>query len=243
MLLPISRIPVLVGLFAFAANAHVGSPDIYLQAQAGPYKLFITVRPPTVIPGVAELEIRSETPGVRELRAVPLPMSGPGAQFAPVPDTLTVSAQDPQFFTGTLWMMASGSWEVKVSATGELGGGTVAVPVPSVATSTKPMQTGLGALLSVLMTFLVFGLVAIVGASMREAKLAPGLAPDEAQRSSGRVGMLIAFAVVMAVIWYGRKWWNAEATSYNHNVYKPLQMSAATHGDLLTLTLTEPVWL
>ncbi|MCU1294108.1 MAG: hypothetical protein JWP08_2958, partial [Bryobacterales bacterium] len=59
----------------------------------------------------------------------------------------------------------------------------------------------------------------------------------------GRVGMLIAFAVVMAVIWYGRKWWNTEAASYSHNVYKPLQMSAVTHGDLLTLTLREPGWL
>jgi hypothetical protein len=243
MLGHIFRIAALVALFVFGASAHVGSPDIYLEAQAGPYKLFITVRPPTVIPGVAELEIRSETPGVRQIRAVPLPMSGPGAQFAPVPDTLTISPQDPQFFTGTLWMMASGSWQVKVTATGQRGSGMVAVPVPSVATSTKTMQAGLGALLSVLMSFLVLGIVAIVGASLREVKLAPGVAPDETDRRRGRIGMLITFAVVVAVIWYGRHWWNTEAASYSQNVYKPLRMSAVTSGNMLMLTLSEPGWL
>ena len=239
MLRRISCFALCIGLASFAATAHVGSPDIYLEGQAGPYKLFITVRPPTVIPGVAEIEIRSETPGIREIRAVPLPMSGPGARFSPVPDQLKVSAQDPQFFTGTLWMMAWGSWEVKVSASGPAGSGTLAVPVPSVAMSTKQMQAGLGALLTVLMTFLVFGLVAIVGASVREAKIGPGIVPDQAHRKKGRVAMAVALAVVLGAIWYGWNWWDSEATSYGQNVYKPLGIKAVRSGNLLTLTLSE----
>lgn len=226
-----------------ATQAHVGSPDIYLEAQAGPYKLFVAVRPPTAIPGAAQLEIRSETPGVKELRAVPLPMSGPGAQFAPIPDILNVSAQDPQFFTGTLWMMASGSWQVRISASGDGGSGTVAVPVPSVATSTKKMQAGLGALLSVLMTFLVFGFVAIVGASVREAKLPAGIVPNDALRRRGWVGMAVAFAIVAAILWYGKAWWNSEADNYNQNIYKPLNMSASVKGNTVTLRLSEPGWM
>src|SRR5579875_3458354 len=123
-------------------------------------------------------------------------MSGPGARFAPVPDTLKVSTEDPQFFTGTLWMMASGSWQVKLSASGDKGEGAVAVPVPSIATSTKKMQAGLGALLSVLMAFLVLGMVAIVGASVREAKLPASAVPDEKLRRRGQVAMAVALVAI-----------------------------------------------
>ncbi|PYP35456.1 MAG: hypothetical protein DMD48_14260, partial [Gemmatimonadetes bacterium] len=31
--------------------AHVGSPDVFLDGLAGPYRLFVTVRPPYAIPG------------------------------------------------------------------------------------------------------------------------------------------------------------------------------------------------
>ena len=39
--------------------AHVGSKDVFEQVDAGPYKLFVTVRPPNVIPGVAAIEVRA----------------------------------------------------------------------------------------------------------------------------------------------------------------------------------------
>ena len=41
------------------AFAHVGSKDVFQQVTAGPYKLFVTVRMPNVIPGVANVEVRS----------------------------------------------------------------------------------------------------------------------------------------------------------------------------------------
>jgi hypothetical protein len=38
---------------AIPAVAHVGSPDVYYEGDAGPYHLFVTVRMPQVVPGVA----------------------------------------------------------------------------------------------------------------------------------------------------------------------------------------------
>ena len=35
------------------AYAHIGSKDVYEEVSAGPYKLFVTIRTPNVIPGVA----------------------------------------------------------------------------------------------------------------------------------------------------------------------------------------------
>ncbi len=65
---------------AALAVAHVGSPDVYLDSQAGPYKLFVTIRPPNVIPGVAEIEVRSETPGISHMRSRPVADVGPGSE-------------------------------------------------------------------------------------------------------------------------------------------------------------------
>ena len=166
----------------------------------------MTVRPPIVIPGVAEIEIRSESPGIRKMRAVPLPMAGTGARFAPVPDTLAVSPQDSQLFTGSLWMMASGSWQVRISVDGTEGTGELAIPVPSAARATKKMQAGLAILLSVLGLFLVAGVVAMAGATEREAKLDPGLKPGKNKFRAARLAMLIAFLLIAGVLWFGNAW-------------------------------------
>ncbi len=244
MAVRIARGVVLSAALALLAQAHVGSPDIYLDGKAGAYELFVTVRPPTVIPGVAELEIRCETPGVREIRAVPMPMAGVGARFAPVPEKLKVSSRDAQFFTGSLWMMTPGSWQVRLTVEGSKGQGALAVPVPSAALATKKMQRGLGIVLVGLGIFLVGGLVAIVGASVREAKLQPGDEPGFESRRRGRIAMSIAFAVLIGVVWFGDRWWSSEANSYEQDVYKPLRMNAALNrSGVLTLKLTDPGWL
>lgn len=106
---------VLIAVVAVAAlplrpAAHIGSPDVFLDAHAGPYRLFITIRPPHAIPGVAEVEVLATSDDVHEIRIVPLPLTGPGAKFAPVPDLAQRSAADSRLFTGTLWMMTAGAW-------------------------------------------------------------------------------------------------------------------------------------
>src|SRR5215831_14176086 len=88
-------------------SGHVGSPDVFCEGAAGPYYLFVTVRTPQVIPGIAEIEIRSESPEIKTIRVVPLRLTGQGAKFPPTPDLAQPSKEDPQFFT-----TASGSWSL-----------------------------------------------------------------------------------------------------------------------------------
>jgi hypothetical protein len=235
---------LVAGVIAVAAQAHVGSPDVYLDGKAGPYQLFVTVRPPQVIPGVAALEIRSESPGVQQIRAVPVPIAGPGAKFAPVADSLRRSKEDPQFFTGSLWIMAPGSWQVRISASGAKGEGTISIPVPSAALRTKRMQAGIGTILSLLGLFLVGGMVAIAGASVREAKLAAGEQPSMAAKKKARLAMCIAGLVLLGVLWGGNAWWNSEAQNYGQTVYRPTQMHAGLDGSgTLNLQLVDSGWL
>ena len=142
-------------LLASIAWAHVGSPDVYFEGSAGPYPLFITIRPPVVIPGVAQIEIRSSTAGVQKMLITPVPLAGEGSEHAPTPDVMVVSKQDPQFFTGSVWIMRTGSWQVRIEADGTRGTGELSVPVPAVASRTKGMDLTLGALLFALMLILI----------------------------------------------------------------------------------------
>lgn len=230
-------------LFGMAASAHVGSPDVYLDADAGAYKLFITIQPPNVIPGVAELQVRSETSGIRRLTAVPLPMTGPGSQHAPVPDVLKQSPADPRFFTGALWLMAPGSWQVRLNIQGAKGAGVVSVPIPAVALQTKTMDRGLGSILLLLMLLLVIGVIAMVSASVREADLPAGQAPDARRKGSALRAGVITATLVAGILGFGAQWWNSKARSYGSTVFKPLDMSATVQGTSLDLRLRDPGWM
>jgi hypothetical protein len=120
--------------------AHIGSPDVFLDAQAGPYRALVTVRPPYAIPGVADVEVLVTTPGVSQVRVVPLPLTGPGASLPPVPDVAVRSAADPRLFVGHLWMMTAGAWQVRVTIAGDQGEHTLAVPVPTLPQATLGMS-------------------------------------------------------------------------------------------------------
>jgi hypothetical protein len=231
-------------LSATAAYAHVGSPDVYAEGQAGPYKLSVVVRPPLVIPGVAEIDVRSETAGIDSITITPVPLVGEASKHPPVPDAMKQPSKDTQFFTGQLWIMAPGSWQIRFSVNGSKGPGTLSIPLPATAMATRKMEPALGALLAVLGVLLVTGMVGIIGAATREAKLASGYEVPAANRRRGYVAMSVAFLLLFAVVLLGNRWWKADAATYSKNIYKPLEMRAALEqGNLLDLKLADPGWL
>src|SRR5271156_3852484 len=187
---------IAVLLLVAPAWAHVGNPDVYFQGAAGPYHLIITIRTPQMIPGTADVEILSATPGVSKITVVPLYIVGPGAKYPPVGDLLTQSQEDPQYFSGKIWLMESGSWQVRVQVEGAQGAGELAVPVPAAARRTLPMEKSLGILLFALMSLLVVAIISIVGAARREATLPPGEFPSLERSRRGR-WMMLGTAVVI----------------------------------------------
>lgn len=230
-------------LAALPLAAHVGSPDVFFDGQAGPYRAYVAVRTPQVIPGVAEIEVRIPGGDAEIVDITPMPLTGPGAQFAPTPDRAIRSPQDPGFFTGTLWMMSSGSWQVRVKATGPKGEGELRVPVPALARRSLEMDRTLGGILFGLMIFLCVGAVAIAGAATREGKLPPGQEPPPENRRRAWITMAITAAIVAGAVWLGDRWWKAEAAGYSRIIFKPLAAKATVTGDRLTLRLEHTGWL
>jgi hypothetical protein len=225
------------------AWAHIGSPDVFFEGAAGPYPLFVTIRPPTVIPGVAQIEIRSSMRELQSLSVTPVPLTGAASENAPTPDVMTPSKQDSQFFTGSLWIMQTGSWQVRIQAEGSRGAGQLSVPVPAVANRTRTMSIALGGVLFALMLTLGIGLVSIAGASLSEAQVEPGAKISPEYRLRGRIAMGATAFFVIAVLYLGNTWWRAEAAGYSRYLYKPLQMTATLQDTSLVLQLSDPGWL
>jgi hypothetical protein len=224
--------------------AHVGSPDVFMDGRAGSYRLFVTVRPPHAIPGVADVEVLTTSDDVEEIRIVPLPLTGPGAQFAPVPDVAKRSKADRRLFTGTLWMMTAGAWQVRISVTGARGRGDLSIPVPTLPKATLAMSESIRLLLAAMMFLLCAGFVAVVATIAREAALAPGELADARRRRHGRIAGSVAALVIALAMFAGNAWWRAEASSYSRYVYKPLEVTPTLAGDgRLRLDLKDPGWL
>jgi len=226
------------------AWAHVGNPDVYFQGTAGSYHLIVTIRTPQMIPGTADVEVLSATPGISKITVVPLYIVGPGAKYPPVGDLLAPSKEDPQYFSGKIWLMESGSWQVRVQVEGAQGAGELAVPVPAAARRTLPMQRSLGILLFALMSLLVVAIISIVGAARREAALAPGLSPSAEHSRRGRWMMLGTAGVVFGILYFGNWWWNSEASAKARQmIYKPppLDVSLEPPGKLL-LKMGDSAW-
>jgi hypothetical protein len=227
-----------VSLFlASPAHAHIGSKDVYEQVDAGPYKLLVTIRTPNVIPGVATIEVRSSGAAINSIRITPTPLTGEAAQHPPSSDAMKASAADPALFTGALWLMASGSWQVHFDLDGAAGKARASVPVAAMPLSILPMQRWMGITLGLLGVLLIIGIAGIVGAAVSQSRVDPGLTPSPGQRRRARVASMVTLAITTLMVYGGYKWWNAEATAYAADIYHPLSLSPSLSGNTLDLKI------
>ena len=222
------------------ANAHVGNKDVFETITAGPYKFFVTIRTPTVIPGVATIEVRSTGAPVTSLTITPLMLTGEASQHPPTPDALKPSTADPAYYTGSLWLMGSGSWQVRFGINGAAGTAAASVPVPAAPIALLHMQRPLGMLLGILGIVLIVGIAGIVTAAVSESRLAPGLQPDAPRRKRAALAGVLSLAVSVFAVYWGGRWWNVEAADYASDLYRASDLRANITGDTLDLRIGDP---
>jgi hypothetical protein len=239
--LRVSLIALLALVIAFPAWAHVGNKDVFQQINAGPYKLFVTVRTPLVIPGVATIEVRSSGAPITSLTITPLLLTGEASKHPPTPDAMQVSVADPAFYTGTLWLMGAGSWQVRLGITGAGGPATVSVPVVAAPLSVLRMQRPLALALGALGLLLIVGFVGIVRAAVGEARLAPGVAPDPKRRRRAFVASFAALLFALVAVVGGGWWWHVEAADYASEIFRAADLRPTLQGSTLVLSTGEIV--
>jgi hypothetical protein len=222
------------------AHAHVGSKDVFETVHAGPYTLYVTVRPPNVIPGVATVEVRSSGASVTSLKVAPLLLTGEASKHPPTADVMQPSTADPAFYTASVWMMAGGTWQVRFDIDGAAGPMQASVPVVAVPLSVLGMGKGMGTVLAFLGIFLVISLAGIIAASVSEARLQPGVEPTPSLRRRGRIAIVASLAFMAFVVVAAGHWWDAEAAEYAGNIYQPTPLVATLNGNQLDLKTGAP---
>ena len=231
-------------IVASSAFAHVGSSNVYFEGNAGPYHILLTANPPAMIPGVAQVEARVMSGPVEGISIAPVYVNGKDQGLPPSPDAMERSASDPQRFTGKVWLMKSGAWEIRAQVVGLNGVGKLTVPVPAYARRTLPMQRSLGALLFALMLFLAVGIISIAGAAAREGLLAPAATPTPKNQRLARIAMAVAAVLVATILALGNWWWNLQAADLKQTtIYSAPPLKIAFDGsDRLTLQMEEDFW-
>lgn len=221
-----------------AVEAHIGSPNVFFDGNAGAYAVRVVIRPPQVVPGLAEIAVR--VPGGPVQRVTVLPVFWrAGRQGAPPPDEARLVRGETNLYSAALWLMKIGAYSVDITVEGARGKGTLVVPVNSMATNTRPMSRGYSVILSALGLILFVGGLRIAGAIFGESYLEPGTFPTKKDRWWGRAAMVLVAGVLALLLFGGKKWWDFEDRNYRNNaLYKPLPASALVRAERDQLLLT-----
>jgi hypothetical protein len=213
-------------LTALPAGAHVGSPNVFYDGSAGPYPVRVIVRPPVVIPGLAEITVKLGAGKADEVTVQPIQWKA-GTKGAPPPDVAAPVPGAPGVWSAQLWLMIGSSYGVRVHVKGPAGVGEVLVPVTAVPSQVLEMKKGLGVVLAALGLFLFAGAVTLVASGVRESGLPPGEVADERQRTRARMAAVVAAILFALALWGGRSWWDSVKARARENLYQPFHVTSA----------------
>ncbi len=243
------RAALLVAGLYLATTGHVGSKNVFFAGDAGPYPVSVVVRPPDVVPGLAEISVRV-TDGAGEVERItvrPVRWDAAPEGGAPPPDPAVPVPGDPELYSAELWLMTVGAYRIEVTVEGARGAGTASVPVTSVMLGVRDMPPALGAVLVLLGGLLLAGAVTIAGAAVRESRLAPDEAVQTTQRRWGWFAMASAAALLLTGAYWGNAWWDAVDRDVRSGIFERLAVEGVVTGDggapVLEVRITDPSWL
>src|SRR5207253_1227610 len=226
---------------ALPLAAHVGTPNTIFEGNAGPYPLRVIVKTPGVVPGLAEITIRTLTKDVSRIAVKPVKWDA-GNAGSPPPDVATPVSGAADLYAANLWLMSRGSYSIYVDVEGAHGAGRAIVPVTNVATRFNAMPKSTSAVLLVFGALLAFGAVSIVGAATREAVVAPGQEPEPSRRKRARMAMALTVVVVALLLFRGKAWWGEVHEEFRSTIFKPLHITTAAANGTLDLRIDDPSW-
>ncbi|HEY6226372.1 MAG TPA: hypothetical protein VI282_04540 [Verrucomicrobiae bacterium] len=233
--LRLARWIVVAFCFCVSNFAHVGSPNIFFEGDAGAYPVRVMIRPPRVVPGLAEISVRVKTNGVSKVSVLPARWDT-GRKGAPPPDVAAPVKGETNLFTSQLWLMNSGAYSVFVNVEGAAGAGTAIVPVNSLALSRLDMPGWMAKMFLALGVLLFVSLVALIGSAIREGSLPVGQQIDINRRKLGRLAMGFAIVLASGAVALGNRWWgNVDTRFQEHRLYKPVIASASVRDGSLVL--------
>ncbi len=220
------RVILISLLLAGHASAHVGSPNVFFDGKAGPHAVRVVIRPPAALPGLAQVDVRTEggaAVSAVSVRAISLVS---GVDAAPPAVNAPPVAGDAQLFSASVWLLHRGNYAMHIALDGPGGSGEVRIPLQAAALTKPEMPPSLGMLLGALGVILCIAAVAIAGLAATAHRV--------------RVMAIAAGLLATAVGGGALRWRKMDADFRNNALAKPRPIEAGvrTDGDRHFLTLT-----
>jgi hypothetical protein len=222
------------------AQAHIGSPNVFFQGLAGSYPIRVTIQPPGVVPGLAQIQVIVSSGEATRVAVRPVRWDV-GVKGSPAPDNAVLVSGETNMYSAQLWLMASGAYSVFVEISGSRGDGIAIVPLNSVAMQRLAMSRPMELVFMFGGLFVAVLLISVVGAAIREARLDPGAGFSVSQRGKGWIARGITAIVIGAALFGGNLWWNGVDKDYRYRrLYQPQKLrmkldTGATGEQRLTL--------
>src|ERR1700754_4841868 len=182
---------VLLAGVSLSVSAHVGSPDVALEGTAGPYRLLVSVKPPDVIPGTAQVTVFIQNGSGGLVSAQPIYFYS-GSKGAPSADVLQPVPGQPGQYKGLVWLMNDGSSSILLHVEGAAGKGDLVVPIVAVSTAQKKLPAAPGIILVGLGILLFILMLTIIGASVSDGLIRKGETLTTGGRRTKRIGIAVA---------------------------------------------------
>ncbi len=232
---------VILTLFASReASAHIGSPNIFFEGKAAGTPVRIVIKPPEVIPGLAEITIRTEGTAIQKVTVLPVYWET-GKKGSPTPDTAKLVRGETNLYTAALWFMKQGAYSVHVGIETSKEKAEVVVPVNSLASVRKDMPTALGVVLACLGVLLFASFISIIGAAATESTQAPEETLTPALRTKRTAWTIGAAIFLVTAVAGGKSWWAAEDSAYRTKRISqawPAKAAIAVSNDVPLLNLS-----
>jgi hypothetical protein len=211
----------LLAISGGASFAHVGNPDVSMEGSAGPYRLLVSVKPPDVIPGTAQVTVFVQNGGAVSVSAQPIFFYS-GRNGAPSPDPVAAVTGQPGQYKGIVWLMNDGSSSILLHVSGALGSGDLVVPIVAVSTAQKKLPAATGYILAGLGLLLFVLMLTIIGSSVADGLTRKGEAVPSGRLRTKRVAMGVAAVFSSLIVFGGNAWWQHWAERYRHFMYRPM---------------------
>lgn len=225
-----------------SVQAHIGAQHVFFETKAGPYPVRVTIKSPQVVPGLAEIFVRTHQDEVDTISVLPVRYDS-GRQGAPPPDLALPVENESGLYRAELWFMKSGAHSVIVNVEGANGSGEAMVPFDAIATRTLPMSPFLSIILALMGILLVALASSIAGAAVRQAVLPPGAQPSRRRLWASRAVTFAQLVFIMGMVYLGKSWWDSEDLDYRNNqLYEPMATEAVVQSEPtreLRLTITD----
>ncbi len=208
------------------AHGHIGSPNVFFEGRAGAYAISAVVRPPSGLPGAAQVSVRSDDPELRAVSFVPVLWQA-GRDGSPSPIRAQRVGGEANLWSADVWLLRPGSYSLQIRTDGSRGPGEATVPVNALGIAGQPMPPWLRLVLLLLGLLLLTGAVIIAQGIAREGWLRPGDKPTALDAARGRrVAAIALLFLVTGVAASAVRWRNMDLAFRASNTQKPQPVSA-----------------